>query len=311
MSAVTSPIAQHRARRRGKVLPALALAAVAVVGIVVGGAVAAGDAPSRAAAVALPPAPTGVADLPVPAIAQVEVAEPCADPAVTGALAAGDAGAVIAAFGGAGAFRAHIAGGAAPCVPLDDARWPWVVVNKQRPLVPADFRPAALDAPADTVAANRVLTPEAASALDTLAQAAAAEGAGRIALDSGFRSYQTQVVAYGSQVAARGTEGADEVSARPGHSEHQTGLAADVVACDPGCGTLGGFGGTAQAEWVAANAWRFGWIVRYEPGATGTTGYVAEPWHLRYVGVELAAAYHEGGFHTLEEFFGLPPAATY
>lgn len=309
---MTAPLAQHRAPRGRPGLPAIALAVSAIAGILAGGALAGGvTASGREATAVTPPAPAGVAQLPVPAIAQVEAAEPCADPAVTDALEAGDAGAVIAAFGGAGAFRAHVASGAAPCVPLDDARWPWVVVNKQRPLAPTDFRPAELSAPSDTMARDRVLTPEAATALDALTQAAAAEGAGRMSLDSGFRSYQTQVVAYGSQVAARGSDGADEVSARPGHSEHQTGLAADVVACDPGCGTLGGFGGTTQADWVAANAWRFGWIVRYEPGATGTTGYVAEPWHLRYVGVELAAAYHEGGFHTLEEFFGLPPAATY
>jgi len=309
---MTAPLAQHRAPRGRWRLAAIALAVSAIAGILAGGALAGGvTASGRETTAVAPPAPAGVAQLPVPAIAQVEAAEPCADPAVTDALEVGDAGAVIAAFGGAGAFRAHVAGGAAPCVPLDDARWPWVVVNKQRPLAPTDLRPAELRAPSDTIARDRVLTPEAATALDALTQAAAAEGAGRMSLDSGFRSYQTQVVAYGSQVAARGSDGADEVSARPGHSEHQTGLAADVVACDPGCGTLGGFGGTTQADWVAANSWRFGWIVRYEPGATGTTGYVAEPWHLRYVGVELAAAYHEGGFHTLEEFFGLPPAATY
>ena len=62
---------------------------------------------------------------------------------------------------------------------------------------------------------------------------------------------------------------------------------------------------------MAANSWRFGWIVRYEPGATGTTGYVAEPWHLRYVGVELAAEMRATGVTTLEEFFGLPAAPAY
>ncbi|QBR75538.1 D-alanyl-D-alanine carboxypeptidase family protein [Microbacterium sediminis] len=249
--------------------------------------------------------------MPVPAIAQVAAVEPCAQTAVTDALQSGDAPAVVAAFGGAESFREQVAAGAAPCVPLDDARWPWVVVNKQRPLVPIDYAPDAMGYPAAPAVSGRSLAAEAAGALDALVQAAAAEGAGRIALDSGFRSYQTQVSAYGSQVAMRGRDGADDVSARPGYSEHQTGLAADVVACDPGCGTLGEFGGTRQAEWTAQNAWRFGWIVRYEDGATGTTGYVAEPWHLRYVGVELATAYHEGGYHTLEEFFGLPSAATY
>lgn len=307
---MTSPLAQHRAARGRRRLPLLALGAAVVVGILAGAGIGGGIA-APPAELAAPPAPATAVDLPVPAIDQVAAVAPCESEAVTGALAAGDASAVIAAFGGAEPFRQQVAAGSAPCVPLDDARWPWVVVNKQRPLVPLDFRPASFAETANPAVAGRALTTEAAAALDELVRAAAAEGAGRIALDSGFRSYQTQMAAYGSQVAMRGTHGADDVSARPGHSEHQTGLAADVVACDGGCGTLGGFGGTAQAAWTAENSWRFGWIVRYEEGATGTTGYVAEPWHLRYVGVELAAAYHEGGFHTLEEFFGLPPAATY
>ncbi|MBN9195390.1 MAG: D-alanyl-D-alanine carboxypeptidase family protein, partial [Microbacterium sp.] len=68
---------------------------------------------------------------------------------------------------------------------------------------------------------------------------------------------------------------------------------------------------TPQGAWVAAHAWQYGWIVRYEKGHTDVSGYLPEPWHLRYIGTDLAAAYHEGGFHTLEEFFGLPPAPGY
>ena len=83
------------------------------------------------------------------------------------------------------------------------------------------------------------------------------------------------------------------------------------MACDAGCGGLDGFGATRQSEWVAAHAWEYGFIVRYEQVGTPVTGYAPEPWHLRYVGTELAAAYHEGGFHTLEEFFGLPAAPDY
>jgi D-alanyl-D-alanine carboxypeptidase len=83
------------------------------------------------------------------------------------------------------------------------------------------------------------------------------------------------------------------------------------VACGLGCGGLDGFGGTTQSDWVAAHAWEHGFIVRYEDVGSPITGYAPEPWHLRYVGVDLAAAYHNGGFHTLEEFFGLPPAPGY
>ena len=70
-------------------------------------------------------------------------------------------------------------------------------------------------------------------------------------------------------------------------------------------------GGTPQSDWIAENAWRYGFIVRYEQGRTATTGYSAEPWHLRFIGRELAGAYADGGFHTLEEFFGLEPAPDY
>ena len=101
------------------------------------------------------------------------------------------------------------------------------------------------------------------------------------------------------------------LAARPGHSEHQTALAVDVFACDPGCGSSEQFGGTALSAWVVENGWQYGWIVRYEDGYTPITGYDPEAWHLRYIGPELGAAYHAGGFHTLEEFFGLPAAPGY
>jgi D-alanyl-D-alanine carboxypeptidase len=142
--------------------------------------------------------------------------------------------------------------------------------------------------------------------------AAAQAGVGEIAMQSAYRSYSTQESSYGSHVSDRGTEGAELVSARPGHSEHQSGLAADVVACgEAGCTTLDGLAATPQGEWIAAHAWEFGWIVRYEEGRTPVTGYSPEPWHLRYLGADLARAYHEGGWHTLEEFFALPAAPDY
>ncbi len=77
------------------------------------------------------------------------------------------------------------------------------------------------------------------------------------------------------------------------------------------CGTLDDLAATAQGAWIAEHSWEFGWITRYEDGFTPITGYSPEPWHLRYIGPELARAYHEGGWHTLEEFFGLPAAPAY
>ncbi|MGL5861031.1 MAG: D-alanyl-D-alanine carboxypeptidase family protein, partial [Phycicoccus sp.] len=66
-----------------------------------------------------------------------------------------------------------------------------------------------------------------------------------------------------------------------------------------------------QGVWLARNSWRFGFILRYERGETGVTGVNFEPWHFRYVGTSLAAAYHGGGWATYEEFLGAPPAPTY
>src|SRR5690606_7568261 len=124
-----------------------------------------------------------------------------------------------------------------------------------------------------------------------------------LGMNNGYRSHGLQTRVHASHVSSRGQAGADEVSARPGFSEHQTGLAMDVVSCSRGCGEIGAFGGTSESDWVAAHAWEYGFIIRYEEGETATTGYVPEPWHLRYIGPALASAYHEGGYHTLEEFF--------
>ncbi|MER7797384.1 M15 family metallopeptidase [Microbacterium sp. NPDC096154] len=269
----------------------------------------------EAAAVVREAAPQSAATpepiIPVPKIVQVPAADPTCESTETGAaLTAKDPAAVFEAFGGAAALREAILAGAAPCVPLDDPALPWVVVNKKRPLEPIDFRPAEIRVPPSSIVQGG-LRAEVVDSFERLA-AAVAEEAGRIALFSGFRSHGTQVSTYNAQVGARGRQGADALSARPGFSEHQLGLAADVVACGPaGCGTIYQLGDTAQGRWLADNAWRFGWIVRYEHGHTETTGYDPEPWHLRYIGPELAEVYHKGGHHTLEDFFGLPPAPDY
>jgi len=266
----------------------------------------------------LPPAP---AELPRPAAAlalpdvevdEMRAANPCGDSVVQAAIAAGDDAATVAAFGGGEQFRAAVAIGNAPCIVLDDPARAWVVVNKLRPLQPQDFAPTPLGRVAlrSTTPSNR-LRPEAVDALHRMADAARAAGAGTLGINNGYRSYGVQQLTYSSHVRANGQDRADAGSARPGFSEHQTGLAIDVIACSSGCGGLDAFGATPEGRWVAVHAWEYGFIVRYEDGEAGTTGYLAEPWHLRYIGVELAAAYHHGGFRTLEEFFGLPAASDY
>lgn len=259
------------------------------------------------------------ADTALKAAHQLPIATPepasvpiCDRPEVLAALTGGTDAEVIAAAGGAEEFRAAVWSGQAPCVSLADPARSWVVVNKQRPFEPLDYEPAARAVP-DGVRSLRghELRVDAAAALSALGQASRAAGAGEIALLSGYRSYGIQRSLYALHAAERGTAGADLVSAHAGFSEHQSGLTGDIVACNPGCGSIDDLAATAQGAWLREHAWEYGWITRYEDGYTATTGYTPEPWHLRYLGVELATAYHYGGFHTLEDFFGLAPAPDY
>lgn len=250
--------------------------------------------------------------LPVPQLAAVAAASICDEPAVQAALAARDDEAVVTAAGGGEAFRTALIAGAAPCISLSDPARRWVVVDKLRPLNPLDYEPAGLGPLSRVSSLNGgYLRHDTDEALSALGAGAAAAGVGDVAVLSSYRSYRTQVSTYAQHVSDEGQAGADAGSARPGYSEHQTGLALDMVACGRGCGGLDDFGATKQGKWVAAHAWEYGFIVRYEDGHMGVTGYESEPWHLRFIGPALAKAYHDGGFHTLEEFFGLPPAPDY
>ncbi len=257
--------------------------------------------------------PPHVDELPVPTVEQTPVStDICTKPAVIAALDAGDDAAAIEAAGGAEWFRIAVAEGGAECIDHADPTRVWVVINKTRPYDPVDYWPADLMFP-DGVRSLEVasLRKEASAAFTEMVTAAREAGAGEIGLLSAFRSFQSQTSTYGRHVDSRGVEGADLVSARPGYSEHQSGLSADVVPCAGPCGSLDDLAATPQGEWIAAHAWEYGWIVRYVDGATDVSGYLAEPWHLRYIGRDLARAYHDGGWTTLEEFFGLPPAPHY
>ena len=141
------------------------------------------------------------------------------------------------------------------------------------------------------------LTAETVAAFNAMSAEAAGSGH-NLYISSGFRSYASQAAIYNSLVAQVGVAGADRDTARPGHSEHQTGLTVDLnCICE-------GFGYQADGQWVAANAHRFGFIVRYPQGKENVTGYIWEPWHLRYLGVDTATAvYNSGG--TLEEYLGI------
>jgi D-alanyl-D-alanine carboxypeptidase len=193
---------------------------------------------------------------------------------------------------------------------LTDPTSIWVVVNKLRPLQPANFTPTLVTLDVPHVSAPQ-MTQEAGDALLKMFAAAAAAGAGQLQIQNSYRSYSVQVNTHNSLVASLGQAAADAQSARPGYSEHQTGLAVDVAAYPSKCDIAACFGQTPQGIWLAANSWQYGYILRYPADKTAITGYIYEPWHFRYVGVALSTEMHNDGIETMEEFFGLPAAPDY
>jgi D-alanyl-D-alanine carboxypeptidase len=189
-------------------------------------------------------------------------------------------------------------------------------VNKQRPLKPTNWVPKNLVTPKFTDGAGInprgiQLAKPAGKAIKLLATAMKAAGAGTLALASTYRSYSSQVAVHDKDVAALGLAAGERLAARPGYSEHQTGLAADVSAVNQGCVIQVCFAKTKAGKWLAANSWQFGFILRYPDGRTATTGYQFEPWHFRYVGTELSTRMHQSGIAALEDAFGLPAAPNY
>ena len=134
---------------------------------------------------------------------------------------------------------------------------------------------------------------------------------------SGYRSYSKQSTIYSRKVNSIGVKAADRVSARPGTSEHQLGLAMDVAKKGSSSLTTA-FAKTEQGKWVYENAHKYGFIVRYPEAYEDVTGYSYEPWHIRYVGVEYATAIYQSGLpmelymsgHRLEIFDYLIHQAT-
>lgn len=158
-----------------------------------------------------------------------------------------------------------------------------LIANKSYPL-PADYNP------------GKILI-EAEIAFKEMQSAAAKDGI-TLTIVSGFRSYTRQQTLYNNYVARDGKEAADRYSARPGYSEHQSGLAMDLNSVDDS------FAYTKEAKWIAENCARFGFIVRYPEGKEAITGYIYEPWHVRYLGVDLAESITASGL-TFEEYFGI------
>ena len=171
----------------------------------------------------------------------------------------------------------------------------YLIANKTYSL-PENYNPGGLDSKTESAANEMFADFKAATGLEMWSQ-------------SGFRSYSIQKSIYERYVKRDGKTGADRYSARPGHSEHQTGLAFDVC--------VGGnyykdkcinskFNDTSAAKWLSENASNYGFILRYPKGKENETGYKYESWHFRYVGKELAKAlYNDGNWLTMEDYFGI------
>lgn len=190
----------------------------------------------------------------------------------------------------------------------------WVIVNKKHSLSPKTYIPSDLVVPDVRVRvpgnSSMQVRQVTAKALEELITDAKAQGI-NLELSSGYRSYSFQVSLYGSYVNSDGQAAADRVSARPGYSEHQTGLAADLDDLTHKCHLETCFGDLPEGKWLAAHAYEYGFVIRYPKDKESVTGYAYEPWHLRYVGIPAATEMHSQRVETLEEFFGVSGGVNY
>lgn len=181
-----------------------------------------------------------------------------------------------------------------------------VVVNKHRKL-PSGYKPNDLIVPNvkfafDGIQEKNYMRKEAAIALEKLFSLAKQDGI-RLHAISGFRSEKYQQNVYKRNVETQGQVQADTVSAKPGHSEHQTGLAMDVSADSVNNTLETEFSNTIEGEWLKNNAHRAGFIIRYLKDKEQITGYLYEPWHIRYAG-DIAKDIYERNI-TLEEYLNI------
>lgn len=197
----------------------------------------------------------------------------------------------------------------ASCV-IDDPRLFSVVVNKTRPITPVTYGPSDLITVPKYNPYGRILRKTVSLSVIRMANAMQAEGQGTLIVQSGYRSYYSQKSILAAKIKSIGKTEALKLVAKPGYSEHQTGLAVDFAA--KGVSTLQvSFAKTKAGVWLAANSYKYGFVLRYPKGKTAITGYNFEPWHFRYVGVGLATAMHDQNISTLEEYFALPAAPSY
>ena len=180
-----------------------------------------------------------------------------------------------------------------------------ILVNKEWGLpydyVPSDLTPVDIPFAEGVVESRKQMRAEAANALEEMFFAAAEDGIELLGV-SGYRSYYTQKNIYEKRLEEMGQKHVDKYNAKPGHSEHQTGLAMDL-GCPGYVDLTERFAKTDAYKWLVKNAHLYGFIIRYPKGGEKETGYAFEPWHVRYVGDE-AAAIKESGL-TMEVYVEL------
>lgn len=182
-----------------------------------------------------------------------------------------------------------------------------VLVNKQHALpdgyIPPDLVFPDVRFPFTEDLPKKQMRKVAASAMEEMFEAGDAAGIDLFA-QSGYRSYERQTVIFASNVEQQGEEAANKFSARPGESEHQTGLTMDVTSPEINYSLTIEFGDTKEGIWLKENAADYGFIIRYPLGKEDITEYQYEPWHIRYVGKKAAREIMSKGI-TLEEYLGV------
>ncbi len=185
-----------------------------------------------------------------------------------------------------------------------------VFVNKEHS-IPKDYKPKDMVVPdiyfnLTYYDERTLLRKEAAAAIERLFLAAKNEGYFLSGI-SGYRSYERQYKIFTDNIVIKGKDHTLKYSAVPGTSEHQTGLAMDLSCESLDYELSSAFANTPEGKWLAENSHRYGYIIRYPKGKSKITGYAYEPWHIRYVGKELAAYLYKNVL-TLEDYYSYKPS---
>jgi D-alanyl-D-alanine carboxypeptidase len=179
----------------------------------------------------------------------------------------------------------------------------WAIVSKTHP-ISTDYVPSGLKIPdvatrTDKSDEERSIRSDIETPMKNMFDTAAVDGY-QLMIGSGYRSAALQAVYFNSLASSVGEAAANQSIAYPGQSEHQTGLAADISTISRDCYISDCFAETDEGQWLVKNSYKYGFILRYPEDKVAITGYQYEPWHFRYVGIDLATALHDSGL-TLDE----------